>query len=127
MPDGIGSPQKKCLTPCPALRYAHRSCWHPAGRRRQPLGENAMPKVSTPADLKAGAFSYEIENVGTATLPFTQEQEEAIGRLPEWMQNALHFSLKTAARNATAGILKEDPAKALERVQGRLTAWAEGI
>lgn len=46
--------------------------------------------------------------------------------------DALQFAIKTASRNATAGLLSEDkpaynPAEAFKRVQARMEAWAKGV
>jgi hypothetical protein len=42
------------------------------------------------------------------------------------VQKALEFAIPTLLRNATAGLLTEDPVKATERVKARIAAWAEG-
>ena len=44
----------------------------------------------------------------------------------EIIQKALQFAIPTLLRNATAGLLSEDPVKATERVKARVAAWAEG-
>lgn len=47
--------------------------------------------------------------------------------LPETIiQKAVQFALPTLLRNATAGLLNEDPAKAEERVKARIAAWLAG-
>ena len=42
------------------------------------------------------------------------------------VEKALQFAIPTLIRNATAGLLTEDPVKATERVKARLAAWADG-
>jgi hypothetical protein len=47
-------------------------------------------------------------------------------------KDALFFAIKTASRNATAGLLSSDkpaynPAEAFKRVQARMDAWAKGV
>lgn len=51
---------------------------------------------------------------------------EEISLLPDWLLSALHFSLKTAARNATAGLLKDKPEEAAKRVHQRFESWLKG-
>lgn len=42
------------------------------------------------------------------------------------IQKALQFAIPTLIRNATAGLLTEDPVKATERVKARIAAWMDG-
>lgn len=50
-----------------------------------------------------------------------------LSALPENItQKALEFAIPTLLRNATAGLLNEDPAKAIERVKARISAWLDG-
>ena len=87
------------------------------------MERNIMAKF-TDAKLSqaTGAFDYEIEGQGVAKLNLPAEAL----KLPEWAFNALHFALKTAARNATAGLMKDEPKKAFERVAQRFASWEKG-
>lgn len=50
-----------------------------------------------------------------------------IAALPkEIVDKMIQFAAPTLIRNATAGLLTEDPAKATERVKARIAAWLDG-
>ena len=72
---------------------------------------------------KGGIFEYQIDDA-VATL----DASEVVAAIPEWASSALHFALKTAARNATAGLMSkpEDVAEAIKRVSARIGAWSAG-
>ena len=46
---------------------------------------------------------------------------------PEFVKAALTFSLKTAARNATAGKMEDALAEAFEAVKTRFESWSKGV
>lgn len=80
-----------------------------------------MPNHSDIAALKEGKFSYQ---VGDKTIAVDLPPE--VAALPEWLQAAVHFAFKTAARNETAGKMKDKVAEAQASVERRLTEWAKG-
>lgn len=66
-----------------------------------------------------------------AVLSFTTPSGEVVtvdqSQLPaNIIAAAVKFALPTLLRNATAGLATEDPAKATERVKGRIAAWLAG-
>lgn len=64
-------------------------------------------------------LAYSIPEGGDATLD--------ISKLPDAVKlAALKFGIQTAARNATAGLFKEEPATALKRMAARFKNWLEG-
>lgn len=69
-------------------------------------------------------------NFNGSTLTYNLPNEQVvvdIASLPaNIVEKALQFAIPTLIRNATAGLLTEDPVKATERVKARLAAWAEG-
>lgn len=73
---------------------------------------------------KSGLFSYQIEGHDAAVLDASGVIAALDGAA--WAQQALYFALKTAARNATAGLMDKEPAEAAKRVSARLKAWSEG-
>lgn len=70
---------------------------------------------------KDGIFAYKIDDAVASV-----DCSEIVAAIPEWATSALHFALKTAARNATAGLMTDKVDEAKKRVATRLTAWAEG-
>jgi hypothetical protein len=71
---------------------------------------------------KSGRFSYQIAGFEPADL----DAAEVVSSLPEWAISALHFALKTAARNATAGLMDDKLEEASKRVAARIAAWQAG-
>lgn len=50
-----------------------------------------------------------------------------MAKLPqEIVEKMIQFAAPTLIRNATAGLLTEDPVKAIERVKARIAAWLDG-
>lgn len=87
-----------------------------------------MAKFSSFDEFKQGTFSHDL--MGDGKMVATMNVAEAIpgfDSMADWVKAALHFAIKTGSRNATAGLLKEDPAKAYERVQERFKSWAGGV
>ena len=51
-----------------------------------------------------------------------------VAKLPQAVKDAaLMFGLQTAARNATAGLFKEEPGQALKRMSARFKNWMDGV
>lgn len=81
-----------------------------------------MANHSDLAALKAGKFSYKVgEKEISVDLP------PEVQALPEWILAGLHFAMKTAARNETAGKMKDKVAEAQASVERRLEEWAKGL
>lgn len=82
--------------------------------------------------LKDGVFTHDIKGDGTMVAKFDVTAAfPAVVAAGGVALDALYFAIKTASRNATAGLLTEDkpaynPAEAFKRVQARMEAWAKG-
>lgn len=51
-----------------------------------------------------------------------------VSKLPQPVKDAaLLFGIQTAARNATAGLFKEEPGQALKRMSARFKNWMDGV
>lgn len=81
-----------------------------------------MANHSTVEALKEGRFSYVV-----ADKTIEVELPPEVKALPEWILQGLHFALKTAARNETAGKMKDKVAEAQAAVERRLGEWAKGL
>lgn len=87
-----------------------------------------MAKFSSFEQFKQGEFAHDL--LGDGRLVARMDVAEAVpgfADMPDWVKAALHFAIKTGSRNATAGLLNEDPQKAYERVVDRMTAWSAGV
>lgn len=80
-----------------------------------------MANHSDVAKLKEGVFAFKVgDKEIEATLP------PEVAALPDWLLNAVHFAFKTAARNETAGKMKDKVEEAQKAVERRLGEWAKG-
>lgn len=85
-----------------------------------------MSKFSGLEQFKQGTFSYVLGKVGDEEKVATLDVNKVLEN-PEFVKAALHFAIKTAARNARASIKPDEVAKAYEAVTSRFKAWGEGV
>lgn len=85
-----------------------------------------MPKFSGVSEFKAGTFSYDVGGGKIATLDVAAAFP-SIAVMGESELGALHFAIKTAARNARASIKPEQIEEAFKAVSDRFAAWAKGV
>jgi hypothetical protein len=69
---------------------------------------------------EGSTLKYNIPGAGDAALDVSQLNDDV-------KQAAMLFGIQTAARNATAGLFKEDPTAALKRMNARFEAWLKGV
>lgn len=87
-----------------------------------------MAKFSNLAEFVAGTFRHDL--TGNGEMVAELQVADAFPSFPNMTdaeKAALHFAIKTASRNATAGLMKDEPEKAFERVQERFKSWQGGI
>ena len=83
--------------------------------------------------LKDNVFTHDITGDGSMVAKFDLAAAfPAIVSAGGVQLDALYFAVKTASRNATAGLLSADkpaynPAEAFKRVQARMEVWAKGV
>lgn len=83
-------------------------------------------KFSGVAEFKAGTFAYDVGAGKVATLD-VKAAFPAIAVMEEHEVAALHFAIKTAARNARASIKPDQVEEALKAVTERFQAWSKKI
>lgn len=87
-----------------------------------------MAKFSNYDEFSGGVFRHDLKGDGSLVAEMlVAEVIPNFDALPAIAKQALHFAFKTASRNATAGVLSDDPPSALKRVQERMKAWAQGV
>ena len=86
-----------------------------------------MAKFSNFDEFSSGTFEHDL--LGDGAMVAAMDVNSVIPgftNMPEHVKQILHFAIKTASRNATAGLLKTEPEKAFQRVQERMKAWQGG-
>jgi hypothetical protein len=83
-------------------------------------------KFSGAAEFKAGNFSYDVGGGQVATLDVAAAFP-AISVMEDHEVAALHFAIKTAARNARASIKPEQIEEAFKAVTERFQAWSKKV
>jgi hypothetical protein len=83
-----------------------------------------MSKFSGVDEFKAGKFSYDVGGGKVAELDVAAAFP-SIAVMEAHELGALHFAIKTAARNARASIKPEQVAEAFKAVTERFSAWAQ--
>lgn len=83
-------------------------------------------KFSGAADFKAGKFSYDVGGGKIASLDVASAFP-AISVMEDHEVAALHFAIKTAARNARASIRPELIEDAFKAVSERFLAWSNKV
>jgi hypothetical protein len=71
-------------------------------------------------------LTYDVPGAGSASIDVSAMLGMKLSEMPIPAQGAFKFGIQTAARNATAGLFKEEPATALKRIQARFAAWLKG-
>ena len=85
-----------------------------------------MSKFSGVSDFKAGKFSYDVGGGKVASLDVASAFP-AISVMEEHEVAALHFAIKTAARNARASIKPNQIDEAFKAVTERFLAWSKKV
>lgn len=85
-----------------------------------------MPKFSGVPEFKAGTFSYDVGGGKVATLNVAAAFP-SIAVMEDQELAALHFAIKTAARNSRASIKPEQIEEAFEAVSDRFVAWTKKV
>lgn len=71
-------------------------------------------------------LTYDVPGAGSASIDVSAIFGMSLKDMPKAAAGAVQFGIQTAARNATAGFFKTEPATALKRMQSRFAAWLAG-
>lgn len=86
-----------------------------------------MATFSNLEQFCSGKFQHDLQGDGSMVAELdVKSVVPGFDELPNHVKAMLHFAIKTGSRNATAGLLKTEPAKALERVKARYDSWIAG-